>query len=141
MRTVALFVAALAITTPTREQLNAACYSPSGPTKDCTLLLAQAIVGNAKKCYEMHKEREAYTGCTSSFCFSECGEAEGCAELCDEKAEQAYAVFSHQPYEAPARSDDEDAFLQLDANSLVREVRAAEHAVKSQLRGKASPVA
>merc|ERR1719161_1854418 len=142
MLSVALIAVALGVVTPTREQLNKACYSPSGPTKECTLMLAQAIVGNAKKCYDMHKEREAYTGCTSSFCFSECGEAEGCAELCDEKAEQAYAVFSKTPYEAPARSDDVDMFLQLDANTLVKEVRSAEHAVKNMLRGpKAGAVA
>ena len=114
MRAVILLTAAaLALMAPTREELNAACYGSGGPTKDCTLMLAKAIIGNAKKCYDLHKEREEYTGCTSSFCFSECGEAEGCAELCDEKAEQAFAVFSHSTYTPPPADDGDDSFVQL----------------------------
>ena len=31
------------------------CYGSGGPKKDCTLMLAKAIIGNAKKCYDLHK--------------------------------------------------------------------------------------
>jgi len=91
---------------PTREQLHNACYGGGGATQECVSMLAQAIVGHAKKCYDKHKEREAYTGCASTFCFSECGENEGCSELCDEKASQAFEFFSSK----------KGAFLQQDGN-------------------------
>jgi hypothetical protein len=78
---------------PTHDELQVACYGKDGPHEDCVSLLAQAIIGHAKKCYTKHPAREDYMGCTSNFCFNECGENEGCSELCDEKTEQAFAVF------------------------------------------------
>jgi len=82
---------------PSRAELKEACYAESGPNKNCTAVLAEAIVGHAEKCYKKHPERTNYVSCTSEFCFSECGEAEGCSELCDEKTSDAYEVFSKSP--------------------------------------------
>ena len=78
---------------PTHDELAVACYGKDGPHSDCVSLLAQAIIGHAKKCYNKHPAREDYMGCASTFCFNECGENEGCSELCDQKTEEAYGVF------------------------------------------------
>jgi len=108
----------IAFTTKMPNQIAKACYANSGPTENCVALLAKAIVGHAKKCYDKHPAREDYMGCTSNFCFNECGEAEGCSEMCDEKTEQAYAFFN----KAANKERKGKAFLQLSDESHLYKV-------------------